>query len=101
MTEVPAASLLQAVRALCGCDARLLETVDIQVVEDGVEIWRGPIGVFDLDGHLTANRAYGWSHQASGNLVRFAVHFHDDRRVNSPLAAAKAQIAEDRRPPGA
>ena len=55
--------LKNAIRATHGCESLHVESVPVKEVFDGETAWEGTVEVFDLIGHPTAKRAYGWTYQ--------------------------------------
>jgi hypothetical protein len=47
---------------LHGCDSKHVESVPVHEVFHGKTIWEGNVEVFDLIGHASAKRCYGWTY---------------------------------------
>jgi len=54
------------------------------------------VAVFDLADHLTADRAYAWSHQLANGRRRLFAVLHT-RSIASPTDAVAAAVAAERR----
>ena len=50
----------QAVEQAAGCKATHADTEAVVEVFRGQVMWEGVVEIFDLQGHPTAKRAYGW-----------------------------------------
>jgi hypothetical protein len=61
MPEVEADQLKEAVERMHGGTATLAQSVPVRETFQGQVVWEGVVHVFDLTGHPTATRAYGWS----------------------------------------
>ena len=56
--------------------------------------WNGVVEVFDLEGHLLANRAYAWVHRPGELNERYVTVLHI-KPVVSPVTAVRAGIERD------
>jgi len=65
---------------LATCDHRGLPTCS----------YKGTVQVFDLTGHPTASRSYGWSHASEAGRRRFVAVLHRGP-VDSPREAVRPQ----------
>jgi hypothetical protein len=90
--DIPA--LKDAIRRLHGCEAIHVTTVPVQDTHDGTTVWEGDVEVFQLVGHPTAARAYGWSEATTGTRRRFFTVLHS-LLVDSPEKAVQASIFPD------
>ena len=85
------------VERLHRCEAMFIEEVFV-VERFGVEVvWSGCVSVFDLKGHPKAVRAYAWSSPMGGSKKRRHRSVLHVPPVDSPQAAVRASIAQDRR----
>ena len=93
MRQSASESFEERIQRLHGCKAKYRETVPVTETVQGEVVWDGPVHIFDLIGHPTAEVCYAWpdpTHQ------RFFAILHADPVV-SPLDAVRAAIAEDDR----
>jgi hypothetical protein len=70
--------------------------VPVREVFQGKTIWRGPVEVFDLNGHPKTKRCYAWSHPKggqSGGERFFAVL--EIPPVKDPKTAVKVAIVAE------
>jgi hypothetical protein len=89
--------LQRAVERMHTCKATLAQFVPVSETFDGKTVWEGVVHVFDLQGHMTAIRAYAWSSPIEGSDKRrfFAVlHLPP---VTSPVEAVRAAIVAENR----
>jgi hypothetical protein len=85
-------TLRRAIRDLHGCDARWLESVQVDE-RFGVEaVWTGRVEVFQLIGHATARRAYSWRFETDAGKPR-VVAVLGVPPINSAADAVRAAIA--------
>ena len=49
------------------CKPTLAQSVPVKETFKGSAVWEGVVHVFDIKGHLTANRAYAWSSPIEGS----------------------------------
>lgn len=64
----------------------------------GKTLWDGMVEVFDLIGHPTAKRAYGWTHpNGPGDGEERFVTVLEIAPVASPVTAVRASIVSDYR----
>jgi hypothetical protein len=89
--------LKRAVESQHGGHARLAQSVPVTETFNGIDVWRGMVHIFDLEGHPKATRAYAWSSPIEGSTKRrfFAV-LHIPPIV-SPLDAVRAAIVAEHR----
>jgi hypothetical protein len=93
--EVTADQLKCAVEAQHGCMATLAQSVPVTETFEGKTVWEGIVHVFDLTGHLTANRAYAWSSSIEeSDKRRFFAVLHQGP-VTSPVEAVRAAIVAE------
>ena len=79
-------ALRETIRKVHGCDSRWVATVHVAET-----YWTGEVQVFQLIGHATAERCYGWS-QPAGRERRLHVVLHG-ATVDSAAKAVRATIA--------
>ena len=89
-------ALVDAIKHMHGCAATFVESVPVRETFNGATVWEGEVQVFELRGHLTAKRAYAWSHATEGAKRRFYAVLHAPP-VDSPVAAVRASIVADAR----
>jgi hypothetical protein len=92
MAEVHIQALVAAIRHLQGCEPTWVESVAVTETFEGETVWQGEVQVFDLQGHPTAKRAYGWSHAVDNSDRRRFVAVLHEGPINSPQAAVRAAI---------
>jgi len=94
------AALLDAIHQQHGCQARWVESVPVLETLKGAVVWDGEVQVLEVTAHPTAQGCYAWSRASTGRgrgiTRRFCALLHGSR-VDSPLAAVRAAIAEDQR----
>jgi hypothetical protein len=74
-----------------------MQSVPVKETFDGATVWEGVVHVFDLTGHPTATRAYGWSSPIEGSdKRRFFAVLHMGG-ITSPLNAVQAAIVAEQR----
>jgi hypothetical protein len=85
-----------AIQQLHKCGAIYRKTVPVREVFRGKTIWEGDVEVFDINGHPTAKRCYGWSHAEGNNDdgERF-VTVLEIPPVSSPETAVKVAIVSE------
>ncbi len=95
--DIEASELQKAVERMHTCKAMLAQSVPVTETFEGKTVWEGVVHVFDLKGHLTANRAYAWSWpiEASDKRRFFAV-LHQGP-ITSPLEAVRMAIVAEQR----
>ncbi len=86
MNNVSIQTFEQAICATHDAAAKLADRVLVVETFEGVEIWRGEVFVFDLQGHPTAQRCYCWE---LGGRVTAVLHTGP---INSPVMAVRASI---------
>jgi hypothetical protein len=96
MTEVETDQLRQLVERTCGGRATLAQSVSVSEIE-GTAVWDGVVHVFDLEHCPTTTRAYAWSSPVEGNPKRQLFATPHSGTIDSPAAAVRAAIAEERR----
>ena len=94
MSEVEAIELRKAVERMHTCKAKLAQSVPVRERHGDVTVWEGVVHVFDLKGHLTANRAYAWSSPVEGSDKR---RFFAAMPITSPVEAVRAAIVAEHR----
>ena len=97
VTEVETQELQRAVERLHTCKATLAQSVPVTERHGSAVVWQGVVHVFDLQGHLTASRAYAWSSPIEGSdKRRFFAVLHQPP-VTSPLEAVRTAIVAEYR----
>ena len=87
--------LKTAIHKLHGAKATHHESVPVKEVFNGETVWDGIVEVFHLEGHPTANTAYGWLHDAGdGKPTKHVTVLHVPPVV-SPLTAVRAFIIQE------
>jgi hypothetical protein len=86
MDQAALDSVRNTIRKVHGCDSRWLETVPVAET-----YYKGEVEVFELVGHPTAKRCYGWL-QPVGRERRVHVVL-DGATVDSAAQAVRATIA--------
>jgi hypothetical protein len=87
--------LQRAVERMHTCKATLVQSVPVTETFEGKTVWEGVVHVFDLQGHLTATRAYAWSSSIEGSdKRRFFAVLHQEP-VTSPVEAVRAAIVAE------
>ncbi len=82
--------LRSVVESMHDCRAYLAHSMPILETFEGKTVWEGVVHVFDLNGHLSATRAYAWSSPIKGSdKTRFCAVLHQPP-VTSPLQAVRA-----------
>jgi hypothetical protein len=77
---VDISELVAAVERLHTCKATLAQSVPVTERHGSAVVWQGVVHVFDLQGHLTATRAYAWSSPIEGSdKRRFFAVLHQGR----------------------
>ena len=89
--------LCRAVERMHTCKATLVQSVPVSETFEGKTVWEGVVHVFDIKGHLTANRAYAWSSPIEGSdKRRFFAVLHQGP-VTGPVEAVRAAIVAETR----
>jgi len=88
--------LKDAIRAAHGCESLHVESIPVKEVFEGQTAWEGTVEVFDLVGHLEANRAYAWMHRDGDENKTVTVL--QIPPVDSPQSAVKVAISSKARP---
>ena len=97
MTKVEDVELRRAVERMHTCKATLAQSVPVRERHGDATVWEGIVHVFDLKGHMTANRAYAWSSPLEGSdKRRFFAVLHAPP-VTSPVEAVRAAIVTEQR----
>lgn len=86
MNEISIEVFERAIRATHGAGSRLLDRVHVEERFGGEPVWDGEVLVFELVGHPTATRCYGW--EVDGEVTA-VLH---EPPVDSPQAAVRAAI---------
>jgi hypothetical protein len=89
------AALQAAFLKVHGCDADYIETVPVVEEFQGEMVWQGDVEVFDIRGHPTAKRGYGWGYVTSDEGGRRYFTVLELPPVDSPQAAVKAAIMSE------
>ena len=84
--------LKNAIRSTHGCESLHVESIPVKEVFDGEAAWEGTVEVFELVGHQTARRAYGWMNRDGDQNKTVTVLGVSP--VDSPQKAVKRAIAE-------
>jgi hypothetical protein len=85
------------VERLYHCEATFAgEVLVVEKFGDSV-VWSGSVSVFDLKGHPKATRAYAWSSPMAGSRRHRYRTVLNIPPVDSPEAAVRASIAQDRK----
>ena len=87
--------LKQGVEAQLGGKATHVHSVFVDQ-HHGDRLGPCTVAVFDLADHLTADRAYAWSHQLANGKRRLFAVLHT-RSITSPTDAVAAAVAAERR----
>jgi hypothetical protein len=94
---VDISELVAAVERLHTCKATLAQSVPVTERHGRAVVWQGVVHVFDLQGHLTATRAYAWSSPIEGSdKRRFFAVLHQGP-IKSPVDAVRAAIVTEQR----
>lgn len=89
--------LKEVVEAMHGGVATLSQSLPVIEIHEGLEVWRGIVHIFDLEGNALATRAYAWSSPVEGSdRRRFYAVLHI-APIDSPLAAVRAAIVAEHR----
>jgi hypothetical protein len=83
-------AVARAVERAADCPATHVETVAIVDTFRGQTMWEGTVEVFELVGHATARRAYGWS-TGQGDARRLTAVL-EIPPVKDALTAGRASI---------
>jgi hypothetical protein len=87
--------LARAVEGMHHCRATLAQSVPVTERHGSAVVWQGVVHVFDLQGHLTATKAYAWSSPIEGSdKRRFFAVLHQPP-VTSPAEAVRAAIVAE------
>jgi len=97
MNEINSDDLQAAVARLHTCKPTLIQSVPIKETFEGSTVWEGVVHVFDLKGHLHANRAYAWSSPIEGSEKRRIFAVLHQGPVTSPVEAVRAAIVAEQR----
>ncbi len=78
------------------CKAVHRQSVDVHEVIGGDTLWKGPVEVFDLIGHVEAKMCYAWAYLEKDKewIVRF-ITVLASRLLDSPQKAVRAAIFYD------
>lgn len=90
-------ALAHAIEQGFSCKAKHLETVSVKEVFQGKTVWEGEVEVFELTGHQTAKRAYGWGFHTEDKKAEFATVLGVPP-ITSPQKAVQAYIINKNRP---
>jgi hypothetical protein len=97
MTEVETDQLRQLVERTYGGRAMLAQSVSVSESTEGDPAWDGVVHIFDLEHCPTTTRAYAWSSPVKGSTQRRLFATAHSGMIDSPAAAVRAAIAEERR----
>jgi hypothetical protein len=92
VTQTDISLLLAAIRQSYKCGAAHLETVQVEEQSGGKSVWKGDVGVFEVQGHPKATRCFAWLQAEDGKGIRPVTLLHKWPIV-SPETAVKATIA--------
>ena len=85
-------NLSKAITAMHECRCSHFGTEQIKEEHEGVGIWEGPVEIFQLEGHPTANVAYGWGWTDNSDEIQYIGILHVPP-IESAADAVKAAIA--------
>jgi len=91
----PITTLQRAVEERHGCFALLREIVGVSAYRSDGSVWQGPVVVFSLAGHPTAELAYAWCDPGQDPThlqLHVAVH---GGRITSPQTAVRARLRKE------
>jgi hypothetical protein len=97
MTEIESDQLRQLVERTYGGRAMLAQSVSVSESIEGGPVWDGMVHIFDLEHCPTTTRAYAWSSSVQGSTKRQFFATAHSGAIDSPAAAVRAAIAEERR----
>jgi hypothetical protein len=97
MTEVGIEDLQRAIERMHTCKATLAQSAPVTERHGSAVVWQGVVHVFDLQGHLTATRAYAWSSPIEGSDKRRLFAVLHQPPVISPVEAVRAAIVAEHR----
>lgn len=100
LIETEPDQLRRAVERMHTCKAMLVQSVPVTETFEGKTVWEGVVHVFDLKGHLTANRAYVWSSPIEGSDKRRFFAVLHQWPVTSPVEAVRAAIVAESKADG-
>lgn len=89
----PYQSLVEAIRALHGCEARHVGSKLVREVFQGQTAWEGIVEEFALSGHPKATTCYAWSYRDGDTMHTVTVLALPP--VDSPETAVKVAIAAE------
>jgi len=81
-----------AIKSLHGCESTHVDSVEVTETFHGDVAWKGVVEVFDLRGHHTASRCYGWGFIKDDKDMKY-VTVLSIPPVTSPETAVKVYIA--------
>ena len=84
--------LAQAITAMHECGCSHFGTENIKEEHEGVDIWEGPVEIFQLEGHPKANIAYGWGWTDDNEEIQY-IGILKVPPIESAADAVKAAIA--------
>jgi hypothetical protein len=84
----------KTIRDFYGCEATHRETVHVREVYRGWVFWEGEVGVFDLDGHPSAARAYVFRFEGENGAASVYPVLHAGL-VDSPQSAVRAMVVHE------
>jgi hypothetical protein len=90
--------LQDVIKRLHAVDSTHVESVPVKEVFEGRTIWDGVVEVFDLKGHPKAARLFAWAYATENPKKPIHVLVLETDKVNSPLLAVRAAIADEFRP---
>lgn len=93
--EIAPDELRQAVARMHTCKPTLIQSVPVKETFAGNTVWEGVVHVFDLKGHLRANRAYAWSSPIEGSDKRRIFAVLHEGPVTGPVEAVRAAIVAE------
>ena len=98
MAEGEVNQLKHVIEHVHGCTAALIQSVHIHEEVGNDVVWEGVVHVFELTGHPTAIRAYGWSSVVGANKKRRLHVVLHTSHASSPRKAVRTVLASERRP---
>ena len=89
-------AIQDAIKKTHGCESTHKESVSINEIFHGENIWQGAVEVFELQGHAEAEVCYAWGQHIEGQKEKSRyVAVLKIPPVDSPVAAVRASIVAD------
>lgn len=73
------------------CKAKHIKTVPVYLKHEGQTMWEGEVEIFEVTGHPTAKKCYGWGFEDKPGHTEF-VTVLELSPVKSPETAVKAYL---------